>query len=134
MSGTEVGQKRLKQLFQYLQAFNQQRNPVVRQVEDQAWTLWLKNLPKHTTIRCGNDTDENEQYILKISRPKLVSAPAPPKEIEDWLLPGWDDCFKEARVVELETEIDRDGNEVKTYFNDDPKRVRVIGAWLAARK
>lgn len=129
----EVGRKRLKQLFHYLQAFNQQRNPVVRQVEDQAWALWLKNLPKHTTIRCGSGADENEHYVFKISRPKLVSAPEAPKEIEDWLLPGWDDCFKEVKFVEFVAEIDRDGNEVKTHFNDDPQRVRAIDAWFAAR-
>lgn len=132
MNGSEVGQKRLKQLFQYLQAFNQQRNPVVRQVEDQ-WTLWLKNLPQHASIRCGNGEDENEQCVLRVSRPKLVSAPEPPKEIKDWLLSGWDDCLREAQFVEIETDIDRDGNEVKTRFNDDPKRVRAIDAWLETR-
>src|SRR5215468_7648107 len=108
MNGSEVGRKRLKQLFQYLEAFNQQRNPVVRQIEDQAWTLWLKNLPQHSSIRRGGG-DENEQYVLKISRPKLTKAPEPPKEIRNWLLPGWDDCFKEAKVIEVKTEIDRDG-------------------------
>ncbi len=133
MNESEVGRKRLKQLFQYLEAFNQQRNPVVRQVEDQAWTLWLKNLPQHSSIRFDGGQDQNEEYVLRISRPKLTAVPEPPKEIIDWLLPGWDDCFKEAKFVEIKTEIDRDGNEVKTRFNEDPKRVRAIDPWLEAR-
>jgi very-short-patch-repair endonuclease len=133
MDGSEVGRKRLKQLFQYLEAFNQQRNPVVRQVEDQAWTLWLKRLPQHSSIRRGGGEDENEQYVLKISRPALTKAPEPPKEIRNWLLPGWDDCFREAKVIEVETEIDRDGNEIKIRFTDDPKRVRALDHWLNER-
>ena len=133
MDGPEVGRKRLKQLFQYLEAFNQQRNPVVRQVDDQAWTLWLKNLPQHSSIRLDDSQDENEGYVLKISRPKLTTAPEPPKEIRNWLLPGWDDCFREAQYFEVETEIDRDGNEVKVRFSDDPQRARAFNSWLDVR-
>ncbi len=133
MNESEVGRKRLKQLFQYLEAFNQQRNPVVRQVEYQAWTLWLKNLPQHSSIRRGSGDDENEPYVLKISRPILAKAPDPPKEIRDWLLPGWDDCFKEAKVIEVETEIDRDGNEIKIHFDVDPGRVKARDQWLHVR-
>src|SRR5262249_11586671 len=133
MNGSEVVRKRLKQLLQYVEAFNQQRNPVVRQVEDQAWTLWLKNLPQHSSIRRGGGEDENEQYVLKISRPALTKAPDPPKEIRNWLLQGWDDCFREARVTDVETEIDRNDNEIKIRFTDDPKRVRALNQWLGER-
>jgi very-short-patch-repair endonuclease/Cdc6-like AAA superfamily ATPase len=124
IDGTEVGRKRLKQLFQYLEAFNQQRNPVVRQVEDQPWALWLKNLPQHPSIRRGGGEDEMEQFVLKIRRPVLKNAPEPPNEIREWIRPGWDDCFKE---VEFE----------KVAFIDfadmDPKRERVLDHWIEAR-
>lgn len=133
MNGSEVGQKRLKQLFQYLEAFNQQRNPVVRQIDDQAWALWLKTLPQHSSIQLGSSEDESEQCVLRISRPKLSTAPEPPREIRNWLLDGWDDCFKDVRVIEVETEIDRDSNEIKVLFTDDPKRVKEFDLWLNAR-
>jgi hypothetical protein len=128
-----IARKRLKQIFQYLEAFNQQRNPIIRQVEDQAWTLWLKNLPQHPSIRCGGGEDENEQHVLKISRPALTRAPEPQRQIKNWLLPGWEDCYKEAKVLEVETEIDRDGNEIKRRFDDDPERVRLLNQWIGER-
>jgi len=133
MNGSEVGRKRLKQLFQYLEAFNQQRNPVIRQVEEQVWALWFKNLPQHPSIRRGGGDDENELYVLKVSRPALATAPRPPKEIKSWLMPGWDDCYKEAKGFESETEIDSDGNEIKIRFDEDPERVRLFNQWLGER-
>lgn len=134
MSETEVAQRRLKQLFQYLQAFEQQRNPVVRQISEQQWTLWRKDLPQHPCIRWGNNEEEEQDYVLKISRPKLTAVPAPPQEIKDWLLAGWDDYSKEARVIEVETEFDSEGNETKIRFDDDPQRVAAWKQWLAARQ
>lgn len=80
-----LAQKRLKQLFQYLQAFEQQRNPVVRQINEQQWSLWKKDLPQHSSIRLGNSENETEEYVLKISRPKLTQVPIPPTVIKEWL-------------------------------------------------
>src|SRR5262245_53830977 len=113
MYGSAVGRSRLRQLFHYLESVNERRKQLMRQAKDQARAFWLENLPQPSSIRRVGGENENEQYALKISRPKLTKAPEPTKEIRSWLLPGWDDCFKEAKVIEVETEIDRDGDEIK---------------------
>ena len=133
MGKSEVGKNRVKQLFQYLEAFNQQRNPVICQIKDQEWSLFLKKLPEHPSIGKGNLQDQAEQFVLKISRPKLESPPLPPVEIKDWILTGWDDCYTEASFVEVDTTIDRDGNEIKIYLKDDPKRVTLLNRWHTER-
>lgn len=49
-----VGRERLTHVFQYLEALNQHRNPAKRQIREQLWTLWLKDLPAHPSIERGN--------------------------------------------------------------------------------
>ncbi|MAT16927.1 MAG: hypothetical protein CMJ46_16830 [Planctomyces sp.] len=87
-----LGKTRIKQIFDYLKALNDLRNPAERQIAKQEWRLWLDELPDHTAIRRGtpqshkedSDTDEErdisaEAYILKVRRPEVTNAPSPPE-------------------------------------------------------
>jgi len=131
MSSTEIGRKRLKQIFQYLEAFNQQRNPVIRQVEEQEWVLWMKTLPVHPTITRHKEGDDS--FVLKVSRATLTSSPAPPYEIKDWLRPGWEDPFKPEKLIEFKTDKDHRGNEIKVRFEDSAERVNSFRLWKEER-
>src|SRR5215510_11752861 len=102
MSIREIGRRRLKQIFQYLEAFNQQRNPVIRQLEEQEWSLRLNNLPVHPTIT--RTREAGESFVIKIGRAILSTAPPPPYLIRDWVRPGWDDPFKEEKIVDYKNE------------------------------
>ena len=46
-----IGRKRVTQIFRYLEALNQQRNPAKRHLNDQLWHLWFRDLPEHPSIR-----------------------------------------------------------------------------------
>src|SRR5262245_32480385 len=131
MSSTEIGRKRLKQIFQYLEAFNQQRNPVIRQVEEQEWVLWMKSLPVHPTITRHKEGDDT--FVLKVSRASLTSSPPPPYEIKDWLRSGWEDPFKPEKPIEFKTDKDHQGNEIKIRFEDSPDRVNSYKLWKEER-
>jgi len=131
MSSTEIGRKRLKQIFQYLEAFNQQRNPVIRQVEEQEWVLWMKSLPVHPTITRHKEGDDT--FVLKVGRASLTPAPPPPYEIKDWLRSGWEDPFKPEKVIEFKTDKDHRGNEIKVRFEDSPDRVNSYKLWKEER-
>src|SRR5215471_13099008 len=48
-----TGRDRLLRVFRYLEALNQHRNPVKRHLGEQLWTLWLKELPDHPSVRKG---------------------------------------------------------------------------------
>src|SRR5207244_13628771 len=98
-SGSEAQEQtrpKIIQIFRYLQALNQVRNPPQRNFDSQAWTLWFHDLPIHPCIQheilfdttLGTDTgtmDNDNDFILKVSRPTLVDPPPPPKEISSLL-------------------------------------------------
>jgi very-short-patch-repair endonuclease len=127
----EIGSKKIRQIFQYLEAFNQQRNPVIRQVDEQEWALWLKNLPVQPTIT--RNTESDDSFVLKVGRANLTFPPAPPQEIKDWLQPGWEDPSKAEKLVEYKTEKDGEGHEVKVRFEDSPERLKSYGQWKVKR-
>src|SRR5216683_7746133 len=52
-SGIEAQEQtrpKIIQIFRYLQALNQVRNPPQRNFDPQAWTLWFHDLPIHPCI------------------------------------------------------------------------------------
>lgn len=62
LDSLRIGRERLSRVFQYLEALNQHRNPPKRQIREQLWTLWLKDLPDHPAIQRGRprNIEENE--------------------------------------------------------------------------
>src|SRR5690348_10714528 len=95
MSVTEahdLARPKLLQVFRYLQALHQLRNPIQREITGQPWVLWLHDLPDHPCVRRGlgiaaagaqdgddgesppdtqrDETSAADEYILKVSRPR----------------------------------------------------------------
>src|SRR5438034_8854204 len=94
-----VAREKLTRVFRYLEALNQHRNPAKRQIGEQLWLLWFRNLPDHPSIRRGV-VDEapnaeagaqpgagpepqrvGDDFVLKVRRPTLTRAPSPPDVI-----------------------------------------------------
>src|SRR5713226_6896554 len=44
---------KITRVFRYLEALNQHRNPVQRQIGSQPWSLWLHELPSHSSVQRG---------------------------------------------------------------------------------
>src|SRR5580692_2749617 len=100
-----VSRDKLTRVFPYLEALNQHRNPAKRQIREQPWSFWLRDLPEHPSIQrgaakdnCSKTRNGNSQsaedganYVLKVQRPRLTRAPEPSAEIAAWLEDGWDD-------------------------------------------
>jgi len=144
-----IGRDRLVRVFRYLEALNEHRNPVKRHIGEQLWTLWLRELPDHPSVRRGSSPaaeppglaardDEvpaerpDSDFILKISRPRLTSPPAPPALIEPWLEAGWENPFKEVSTLESRNETSA-GGSVRVRFTSDPKRGAALDPWKARR-
>ena len=85
-----LGREKLVRVFGYLEALNQHRNPAKRNIDEQPWWLWLRELPEHASVERGsarpesskakdgagsNGEEENAGYILKVRRPRLTRAP-----------------------------------------------------------
>ena len=146
-----IGRERLLRVFRYLGALNEHRNPVKRHIDEQLWTLWLKELPNHPSIRRGSSptaaaaaqtsvaSDEglpteqrDSDFILKITRPRLANPPTPPALIEPWLEAGWDNPSKEASALGSRNE-GPPRSAVSVRFGSDPKRVAALDLWKAER-
>lgn len=148
----EIGRKRLIQVFRFLEALNQKRNPVVRRIREQPFSVWFRDLPEHPSIRRGraNAGDEDtppasgsnsgngeveivDDFILKVRRPHLRRAPEPPLKLAEWLNPGWENPHKELSLVEAKDERDARGEPVTVRFADDPERKALLDGWRKLR-
>ncbi len=136
----EQTRPKIIQIFRYLQALNQVRNPPQRNFDPQAWTLWFHDLPIHpcirhgiiidTTSRADTETIDNDNdFILKVSRPRLVDPPQPPKEISSWLQEGWEQVDGSVAVKPPVA----DSNGVVTRFEDNSQRLLLLEEWKAKR-
>ena len=138
---------KLTRVFRYLEALNQHRNPAKRQIREQPWTFWLRDLPEHPSIQRGaaknnssktqnkdsSSAKESANYVLKVQRPRLTRAPEPPEEIANWLEDGWDDpshAFNVKQALE-DSENGAEKNIVK--FADDPARTAGMERWNLLR-
>ena len=142
-----IGRDRLLRVFRYLEALNEHRNPVKRHLGEQLWTLWLKDLPDHPSVRTGTSGVESpslpgsndglplpahdQDFVLKIARPRLTNPPAPPKVLEGWLEGSWDDPLKE--VSPLESKKEAVGDAGRVQFAADPKRIVAFAQWKERR-
>lgn len=148
---TEVGRKRIGQVFRYLEALNQLRNPVVRQVSEQPWVLWLRRLPDHPSIRRGTFADtasgsalidktgdapepaSADDFVLRVRRPIIRPAPIPPEEIAQWLRAGWADIDGQVEVSASRNATDDNGETIIVRFWDDPQRPMLLATWKTRR-
>jgi len=48
-----IARDKLTRVFRYLEALNQHRNPAKRQIHEQLWSFWLRDLPEHPSIQRG---------------------------------------------------------------------------------
>jgi very-short-patch-repair endonuclease len=141
------GRERLLRVFQFLEALNQHRNPPKRQIREQLWTLWLRDLPDHPAIErarprieegkpetpAASDAREDDDFILKVSRPKLTRPADPPAQIKLWLETGWDDPARELTVRKTRNEQSPEGETVVVRFEDDTDRIAALETWRAKR-
>lgn len=137
---------KLTQVFQFLQALDQIKNPVEKDVQKQLWNLWFVKLPDHDCIDIAStfkglengDSSEEEaaqagkDYILRIIRPHGLSVPQPPDEIRKWLDPGWDNCNKTVTIHQINV-LDNEGNEVPTNLSYNEATQKLYNKWLIER-
>lgn len=120
---------RITQIYQYLEALDQRRNPPKSSIKDQPWVFWLRDLPKHPSVQIG--TMEDSGFILKLKRPPITHAPSPPKQIDDWVKPGWKDINGKLDVFESLNRTDQNNSTIIVRFDEDSLRVEQLQNWKA---
>jgi len=142
-----VAREKLTRVFRYLEALNQHRNPAKRQVHEQPWSLWLRDLPEHPSIQRGTanassskaktaknqSAEEGANYVLKVQRPRLTRAPEPPEEIAAWLEDGWDDPANPFSLRQTEEKSEDHREPGTARFTDDAARPASLEHWSQLR-
>ena len=126
--------KKVLQIFRYLQALDQLRNPVKKEIGEQPWQLWLKDLPDHSCIELGQgrgvcgekEGNEDDQFILSVKRPVLTEAPVPPESILPWLQNGWQDVNGKVKVL---TEKEERSLSRTRYFEAEAVLSSLLKTW-----
>lgn len=141
---------RLRQVFTYLKALDEHRNPAPRQIADQPWRYRLDDLPDHPAIRFEYPlqtlTEEEESgapaeadelpgpMILRIRRPNLKAAPEPPSRHAYWIEGDWRSPFEDLRLHSQRLEKDEDEKTVVVRLGDDQQREQTLRQWLGRWK
>src|ERR1700716_392459 len=141
-----IARDKLTRVFRYLEALNQHRNPAKRQLREQPWSLWMRDLPEHASIqrggakslktKNGNGQDSElggPNYVLKVQRPRLTHAPEPPEEIAAWLEDGWDDPSSAFAVGPALEESESSATQRIVQFTDEPSRTASLERWKSLR-
>ncbi len=140
-----IARHRIKQVFDYLKALNERRNPAVRTVKEQPWHIWLDRLPSNPSIefrqrvpRGTSEEDEAEgddrSILLRVRRPQMTEPPPPPDHIRDWLHPGWDDPNKNVELLKTRNLNNGQGETITATLEDDPVRLAAFKQWLSYRE
>jgi hypothetical protein len=132
-------------VFAFLKAFAERRAANVRTLDEVPRKLRLKALPDHPAIKIGSvtlkpggarsrDTEDEEEAraaepLIRVRRPTLTKAPAPPELVAEWVLRGWERPDGKVAVLELRNRRTRDGKIIEERFESDPARPRALQAW-----
>jgi very-short-patch-repair endonuclease len=143
-----VSRDKLTRVFRYLEALNQHRNPAKRQIREQLWSFWLRDLPEHSSIQRGTAKDSSTKtknangrgtedgganYVLKVQRPRLTRAPEPPNEIAEWLEDGWEDPSNGFTVKQTFEDPESRLEQSIVKFADHPARIACLEHWKLLR-
>ena len=131
---SDITKERVLQVYKYLEALCQHRNPVKRQIMEQPWVLWLDNLSKHPCIKYlrFQPAEERATSILKVRRPKITLAPEPPDSLQNWIKTGWQDPFKQVEVLGS-LNIPSGDKTITLTFEADPQRPDQLEEWKKVR-
>jgi len=127
-----IARARIRRIFQFLDAYVQLRNPVVRQITEQPWTLWLRDLPASPSVSRPDPEKPEDRFIFKVRRPTPLPCPRPPQEIEDWLAPGWDHLGAEPAIRDSR-EVTEEGRTRTLRFDEERARTKAFEKWKISR-
>jgi very-short-patch-repair endonuclease len=132
-----------KQVFRFLRAFAERNLPLKRSIGEQPWWLLLSDLPHHPSVAVGEvrlaasgevgeaREESVTEPLIRVRRPRLTAAPAPPPALSDWLQSGWVDPHGSIEVAPSRN-VSRDNTTVTEEFSADNTRVAAFGTWQNA--
>ena len=134
---------KVRRLFQFLKQYNNIKNPIITEINNQQWKLKLDNVPEHpaaiSNIYISYKADREE--ILRVKRPMLKECPKIPTELIPWVEADWQQVQRpiivknERKVMKKasnESLFDRNIYEYEK-FEDNKERVFLFESWQSER-
>ena len=137
---TQSTRERLSKLFEFLKAYTDLRFPPVRDIAQQPRSLWLKELPPHPSVELFPDADKSEDQtedndiVLRLTRPAITQCPPPPAALAEWLKPSWRELPGKVEVQATRNVVGRDGGTLIERFDTDSWRPSLLRAWQQQRE
>src|SRR5579859_1026905 len=132
--------ERLLKIFEFLKTYLDLRYPHVWDIGQQMRVLRLNDLPQHAAIEIfrpnvdpEQESEEDSDIILRITRPGLTHCPTPPAAIADWLKPGWQEIDANAEIQPSRTVREKNGSTRVERFEEVPQRPASFRKWLEER-
>ena len=146
MSGLPPTARRLSDVFEYIGELAAIRQPVKRTLNGYSRDPeFVDGWPDHPLVRVQRgeslDNDGGQESggtepepLVRVRRPGLTPCPRPPRCLRDWLLSGWDDPTRMARVVDSKNRPGLLGDTTTIRFSDDDERVSGWDQWRTRRE
>ncbi len=137
---TQPVRERLTKLFEFLKAYTDLRYPPVRDITQQPRSLWLKDLPSHPSVELFRDAGKTEDevedndIVLRLTRPVITRCPPPPPALSDWLKPGWQEIPGKVEVQPTRNIVGTDGKTLIERFDADSRRSSLLRTWQQQRE
>ena len=124
-------------VFNFLKDYNEISNPVITDITKQKWSMSFKDIPKIKEIWSAFAEGVNDEKILDVIKPVLLSCPIPDEMIIDWIEGDWKDLHIDAiKFIEEKTKVEHsqagDIEQIE-QFSDNDKRVNAFTSWIEER-
>ena len=138
----EISRDRIRQIFRFLKDFNGLRNPVKRQISEQPWSMWLRDLPDHPFVRLRRRKSEPESnvgadntgdVVLRVRRAQVPLPPAVPEILTGWLPVSWRDPVLETIEPLQERQVPTPNGYVSERFDQNRDRMLAFERWRVDR-
>lgn len=135
-----LGRERLKKLFEFLKSYTDLRYPPVRDIAQQPRFIWLNDLPAPVSVELFRDAgkstedEENNDIVLRLTRPSVTQCPSPPAELSEWLNTGWQELSGKGDVRPSRNVVEKDGKTLIERFESDYRRPSLLRTWQQQRE
>ncbi|MBP2113322.1 AAA domain-containing protein [Paenibacillus silagei] len=142
-----AAKQKLIQVFTYLQALHQLKQPIIKRIASQLWSQSLAELPTHSNVVCDFTAgispserieDEVPEILLRVKRPDKTACPKPPELLLRWMKPEWEKIHARAeRMESMNSYREAENGEYEAYverFDQDHERVSLWDSWIQERE
>ncbi|MEG2868920.1 MAG: AAA domain-containing protein [Terrisporobacter sp.] len=132
---------KILKLYGFLKQYNDIKNPIILDIDNQKWNKKLDNIPKHQSIENNIYDIQETDTLLSVKKTELKNCPNPPKSIEEWIDGDWNNPRKKVtnkKVLEknnpnYDITDENSQKQIIINFEDDGERVEYFEMWNSKR-